>query len=365
LKLDFALEYSLGHVTHAQNLMAALDGLTEYEPRYLKIPYDDTPLPAAWKTLKLVRENWSVRASLAARIGMRGWRDARAALFHTQVTSLFSIDYMRRVPSIVSLDATPLQYDRLGAYYGHHVGSGISEQLKKRINQRAFSAARQIVTWSEWAKGSLVEEYGVCADKVTVIPPGIDLKHWSFERSTKAKGPVRALFVGGDFDRKGGPILLAALQLARKQGADIALDVVTRTQGVGANEEFVTVHNNVAPNSEQARMLFAASDMFVFPTMGDCLPLAILEALAAGLPVVTTAVGALSEAVADNIEGRVVAPGSVQELAGAMAEIAGDSTLRKRMSEQARAKASDCFNAERNYGRLIALMSTMAQEANI
>ena len=62
---------------------------------------------------------------------------------------------MRQVPSVVSLDATPLQYDALGAQYGHAPsGSGRVEALKKRLNQRAFAAAQHLVTWSQWAKNS-------------------------------------------------------------------------------------------------------------------------------------------------------------------------------------------------------------------
>ena len=161
LNLGFALEQSLGHTTHAQNLKRVLAGRPDIAPTYVDLPYDG--LTGAWTRLPGVRSNWSLRASLGAWLGLRG-RAKRldGALFHTQVTSLFSAGLMRGMPSVVSLDATPLQYDALGAFYGHAPsGSARLEALKKRLNQRAFRSARHLVSWSQWAKDSLVADYGV------------------------------------------------------------------------------------------------------------------------------------------------------------------------------------------------------------
>ncbi len=176
MNLGFALEYSLGHITHAQNLKRAMAEQTDIVPTYVDLPYEG--MIGAWTRLPGVRSNWSLRASLGAWLGLRGQaKRLQGALFHTQVTSLFSAGLMRRVPSVVSLDATPLQYDALGAFYGHAPSSNARmEALKKRLNQRAFGAARHLVTWSQWAKDSLVADYGVPAEKITVIPPGIDTR---------------------------------------------------------------------------------------------------------------------------------------------------------------------------------------------
>jgi glycosyltransferase involved in cell wall biosynthesis len=124
----------------------------------------------------------------------------------------------------------PLQYDALGAFYGHTPGSGPLERLKKRLNTRAFSAAHAIVTWSEWAKASLVTDYGVPGEKITVIPPGVDIKAWGGPERAAGRAPVRLLFVGGDFARKGGEVLLEAwrcLPAAVRQRAE--LHIVTKS----------------------------------------------------------------------------------------------------------------------------------------
>ncbi|MFM7321710.1 MAG: glycosyltransferase family 4 protein [Armatimonadota bacterium] len=352
MKLGFALEYSLGHVTHAANLKAVLAQRPHLVPRYVDLPYADMSAP--WARLPGVRSNWSLRASLGAYLGLR--RDAPhcgGLLFHTQVTSLLSAGLMERTPSVVSLDATPLQYDALGAFYGHAAGSGKVEALKKRLNLRAFGAARALVTWSEWAKRSLVEDYGVDAGKVEVIPPGIDIAAWNFgERPVK--DTVEFLFVGGDFPRKGGDTLLEAWRrLEPGIRSRCRLHIVTKTEGVGEGVDGVEVHTGVSPNSERLLALYRRADAFVFPTRGDCLPLAVLEALASGLPVITTAVAALPEAVVDNVSGRIVPVDDAGALAAAMGELAGDAGLRRRLGAAAREEASLRFDARTNYGRLV------------
>ena len=358
MDLGFALEHSLGHTTHAQNLKRVLQARPDIAPTYVDLPYDG--MTGAWTRLPGVRSNWSLRASLGAWLGLRG-RAGRldGALFHTQVTALFSAGLMKRVPSVISLDATPLQYDALGAFYGH-VPSGDAriEALKKRLNQRVFQSARHLVAWSQWAKDSLVADYGVSADKVSVIPPGIDTARWHFDRATRPPGPVHLLFVGGDFARKGGDTLLEAFGRL-PPALDVRLHIVTKTRGVGEGLPNVTVWHDVQPNSDALLGLFARADLFVFPTRGDCLPLAVMEAMAAGLPVVTTTVGALPEAITHGETGWVVPPSDPKALADALAALASDAPQRARLAGAARAVACERFDASRNYTRLVEAVRTV------
>ena len=368
LRVGFALEYSLGHTTHAQNLKRVAEGDGTIIPVYVDLPYANTMLPFGLAHLPLVRSNWSVRASLGARLGLQKAGALDAALFHTQVTSLFSSGFMRRVPSVVSLDATPLQYDALGAFYGHAPSaSGRLETYKKQRNENAFASAQHLVSWSEWAKKSLVADYHVPPEKVTVIPPGIDTARWNFAPRSARTEAVRFLFVGADFVRKGGQTLLDALaQIPPSEAAQC--DIVTKTPGVpqmaraaGVPQGRVTVHENIAPNSPELLDLFARADVFVFPTQGDCLPLAVMEALASGLPVITTNVGALGEAVKHNETGLVIAPANAPELARAIQTLRGSGEHRVRMGQAARREACCRFDADTNYRALLAIVKQAAQ----
>lgn len=351
MRLGFALEYSLGHTTHAQNLKRALTHRPDITPSYVDLPYDG--MAGAWTRLPGVRSNWSARASLGAWLGLRrsaGQLDG--VLYHTQVTSLFAAGLMRQTPSVVSLDATPVQYDALGAFYGHHPSANARlEAIKKRLNRRAFGAARHLVAWSEWAKASLIADYGVAPDKITVIPPGIDTELWRRERPPRSAGPLKLLFVGGDFSRKGGDTLLEALR--RLPPGLAQLTVVTKTPQIKSNLPNVTIRHDIQPNSHPLLQLYADADLFVFPTRGDCLPLAVMEALTSGLPVVTTSVGALPEAVTHGETGWIVPPDDPAALAVALRTLAADRTELSRLSAQAAAVGAERFSAATNYGRLI------------
>jgi glycosyltransferase involved in cell wall biosynthesis len=81
--------------------------------------------------------------------------------------------------------------------------------------------------------------------------------------------------------------------------------------------------------------VLAAADMFVLSSRQEGLPVALMEALALGLPVVATAVGGIPEAVSDGVEGVLVAPGRPDEIAGAIMQLASDPKLRARMADAA------------------------------
>ena len=93
--------------------------------------------------------------------------------------AILSPDHVRRIPTVVSLDATPIQYDELGAHYGHDTGGRAVERLKWKANRACFAGAAAVVAWAEWTKAGLVDRYEVPADKVVVIPPGVDYARWS------------------------------------------------------------------------------------------------------------------------------------------------------------------------------------------
>ena len=304
----------------------------------MDLPYDGMTGrldPAARRPLQLVP------AGLAgAWLGLRGQaRRLDGALFHTQVTSLFSAGLMRRVPSVISLDATPLQYDALGAFYGHAPsGNARLEALKKRLNQRAFGAARHLVTWSQWAKDSLVADYGVPPEKITVIPPGIDTARWDFDRS--ASRPTARSTCCSSAATSRARAATRCWKRSPRLPPSAGRPSARRHQDAKGWGRVC----RVSPSSRMSRptrsrllRLFAQADLFVFPTRGDCLPLAVMEALASGLPVVTTTVGALPEAVTHGETGWIVPPDDAGALAEALATLAGDGALRARLAAQARA----------------------------
>lgn len=268
---------------------------------------------------------------------------------------------MRAVPTIISLDATPINYDTVGAFYGHK-SSGPLESLKFRANARAFSLATGLVTWCRWAKDSLVHDYGVPPEKITVIPPGVDLSLWPRRSSQSAHHPPRRLkllFVGGDFKRKGGEVLLECFQRSFQERCELHL-VTQEPVRPGPN---LFVYNGVKPKSETLTRLFAEADLFVFPTLADCAPVAVTEALAASLPVIATRVGAIPESVQDGKTGLLVDAGNAEQLRQALEWLTDHPEQRVEMGQLGRRLIEADYDAEKNCRRLLEVLKAAARQA--
>lgn len=357
------MEQTLGHVTHYQNLAVAVQRQAAVRPTWVLVPFATSGVE---RVIPAYASNWSVRASYRARrqLGrVLAQRSHDALFFHTQVTSLFSVGLMRRIPSVISLDATPINYDSVGQAYGHRpaVGSWL-DQRKYRLNRSAFEAATALVTWSHWAKASLVADYGIPDEKVTVFAPGAARSFFTIGaervRGTATGRPVRILFVGGDFGRKGGPMLLDAVR-AMNAREPFELHIVT-AQPVPERPGIV-VHRGVMPNSPSLHRLFRDADAFVLPSKGECLSVALMEAGAAGLPIVATDVGALREAALQGENALLVRPGDLRALRGALEAIVDDAALRARLGVASHAIALERFDAEKNDQRIVDLVATIAR----
>jgi len=364
-RIGFIIEQALGHITHGQNLRRFVD--------------QDPSVCAQWclprrrsaglaRHLQDYRNNWSLQAGLQTRqmlCAMPRQSPPQALFFHTQVTATLVQDWLHRIPSVVSLDATPRQYDRLGDGYQHAVGPDWLERGKWWLSRRCFRLARHLVTWSEWACQGLVQEYEVPPEKVTVIPPGVDTAAFpSTGPRVDAGQPVRILFVGGDFERKGGPLLLEAFRRLRQSAAAgpaqfdptpiVELNVVTRAEL--PPEPGVIVHTGLHPNDARLMQLYAQCDIFCLPTLADCLPLVLMEAGAAGLPLVSTQLAAIPEIVQDGRTGLLVPPADAITLAQALGRLVADAPLRAALGSGAQELVRRQFDAQANSKRLVELI---------
>jgi glycosyltransferase involved in cell wall biosynthesis len=118
-----------------------------------------------------------------------------------------------------------------------------------------------------------------------------------------------------------------------------ALEAEIGRLGLDSFVQVVGERNDVAER-------LAASDLFVLSSRSEGLPLSILEAMAAGLPVVATNVGGVPELVLDGETGFLVPPGNPQSLAGAMERLLEDSALRRRLGAAGRLRVEEGFHLE-------------------
>ena len=341
--LALCLEQTLGHRTHGQNLTAAANGWRE-RVDVVPVPFEPRRLPAPW----------ALRGSARAARRLLARAAPRAALFHTQTISLFAPAAMRGRPYLVSVDATPVQIDAMGRWYAHDRQLDGIEAAKRRWYGAVLRRAAGVVSWSRWAADSLTDDYGVAPERITIAHPGAPAPLFALPRGEGA-GKPRILFVGGDFTRKGGDTLLTAFAPLANRAE---LDVVS---GAAVPERpGVRVHTGIDAGSDAHIRAFAEADIFCLPTLGDCTPLVLGEAMAAGLPVVTTRLGSNAEVVEDGVTGFLVPPGDDDALAEALRTLVDDRNLRERMGTAARTFAHEHLDATQNAERVLALLSEVA-----
>jgi len=357
MRFAFVLEQTLGHGAHSRNLKRALEAEKWIDPTVIELTYEGSSAPL--RRLPLLA-NWSLRASLAARASLRSTirnGPLDAIFIHTQVGSLLSVGLMREISTVISLDATPKNFDVVGDGYGHRRQSQIAEAAKTALNRRALDAAAQLVTWNRWAADSLVVDYGVPASRVHVIAPGVDLERFQPRSQPRRPGPVRVLFVGGNFVRKGGLELMSAMALL--DGAE--LDIVTTEASIDVPAGAACrIHRGLAPQSPDLLDLYREADIFALPSRSDCLPQALAEAAACGLPIVATRSGAMPELVHDGFNGFLVSEGSPRDLAAALRPLINSTDLRERFGAYGRQLAEREHDAARNNREIFDLMKNAA-----
>lgn len=356
-QFGFLLEQSLGHITHTKNLVANVANDPEVHAHWGLIDFEAKGVAGRFP---VYRSNWTVRAGMRARRAvarMNGQVKLDALFFHTQVPAVLAQSWLRKIPGIVSLDATPLQYDELGAFYKHEQGPAWLENWKWRLNRDCFRSARRLVAWAEWTKLGLVRDYQVPAEKITVIPPGVNVSEW--RRPTPRAlhdNPVKILFVGGDLERKGGLVLIESFRALRHLGVELHLVTKDRL----APEPGIFVYNNLQANSQPLKDLYHACDVFALPTYGDCLPMVLSEAGAAEMAIVSTSVAGIPEIILNRETGLTVPVGDAGALTQALRELATNPPLRLSLGKRALAHVTRHYDAPTNASLLLNLLKAEA-----
>jgi glycosyltransferase involved in cell wall biosynthesis len=198
-------------------------------------------------------------------------------------------------------------------------------------------------------------------EKITVISPGVDVSTWKRPMQTNHQaGVVKILFVGGDFTRKGGEDLLMAFQLLKAKrvttsnGPRLELHMVTQTPLQGGIDIYIYPH--MQPNSPALKQLYYDADIFCLPSHGDCLPMALAEAGAAGLPLVSTRMAAIPELVQEQVNGLLIEPGNIPQLVEVLDHLIDDPQLRQAMGQQSRRIVVEEHSVIDNANRLIHLI---------
>jgi UDP-glucose:(heptosyl)LPS alpha-1,3-glucosyltransferase len=244
------------------------------------------------------------------------------------------------------------------------------------VERHQFRSARRIVTNSLWSGRVLAETYPFAAARTRCVYNGVDSEHFSpcireeLRAGTRARlgvapGEVAFLLVGTGIHRKGvlelleafgalGPVAARVIIVGRRSAAeDAAIDETIRRLGLEGRvicQEFVL----------DPRPYYAAADAFVLPTKFDPFSNATIEALACGLPVITTATNGVSELLTPGREGFVYPdPHDIGALGRVLARMMDSD--RVQMGEAARALA-ETLTWERHVDAMLAIYAEVAEE---
>lgn len=196
-----------------------------------------------------------------------------------------------------------------------------------------------IAVASSFTKRSLVEN-GVADEKIVINPYGVDLARFKIKPKRETKKVFRFLFAGLVSARKGIPLLMEAW--SKLAGSDAEL-ILAGPLTNGARRELKSVGDRVkivgkVPNAELAELM-ADCDVFVFPSYFEGFALVLLEAMASGLPVITTTATAGPDIISEGEDGWIIEPGDVEALVERMRCCVGNRVKMHAMRGKARAKA--------------------------
>lgn len=337
------------------NLARALEDQPDVNPSFLHVPEKgpwrrlaSARVPGLDKfDLDLQQIRFQLAQSAQVRRFLRGWPQPYDVLhFYTQNTALLSAGLLRERPSVISTDSTnelhayQLPYRRPTRWTPHVVAAA------KPVERRALSAATFVVAQSEWVATSLRDSYGVTEERLRVIPFGVCLPPLPPRQTAEMP---QITFVGSSMERKGGWRLLDVYR--RRLHNRCQLNLVTLDQV--KPESGVKVVNDLRPGDTGLFQLLANTDVFAFPTEVDKSSYAVLEAMAAGVPVVATDMAALPELVGTGEGGLLVPPGDDDSLGDALMQLLDDEDERRRMGRAARARVEDRFDARRTTAALL------------
>lgn len=251
--------------------------------------------------------------------------------------------------------------------------AGWYQSRRKKWLRRAQNASSTVLTNARTIREGLVGGEGLAAGKVRVIYNGVDLDRFHSSPSTRARlfpGMERAkliVLVGNmHTDVKGQPTLIAAAPeiVARFPQARFVLvgdgekrkdfEATAQAAGVSGNFMFLGRRNDVAD-------ILAACDIAVLPSAAEGMPNAVLEYMAAGLPVVASAVGGNLEVVADGETGLLVRPGDAGALGQALLRLLADDVLALRLAGEGRELVEQKFSFERLTREVGALYEELLQ----
>ena len=254
------------------------------------------------------------------------------------------------IPVIYMTDATFQQIQGYYPYFSNLAGYNIRQGIE--LDKKAFHKATHCMLASEWNKNSAVYDYGINSEKISVVPCGanMDIIPASEDLLPYTDGPFRLLFLGVEWDRKGGDIALEAFRLLQGKGIKVHLHIIGCVPPHDlSHEKNITVipflNKNKEDDFQQLHKIFLETTILFLPTRAECAGVVFSEASAYGVPSVTTDTGGVTTYVNNDVNGYTLAyedgPGKYASL---LEKILSDKGLLNRLKISSRKYYEEKFS---------------------
>lgn len=212
------------------------------------------------------------------------------------------------IPIIYMTDATFQQLQGYYSYFSNLAAYNIRQGIE--LDKKAFQKSSHCMLASDWCKDSVVSDYGIDSEKISIIPCGanLDFIPSAGDLNLRASGQCRLLFLGVEWDRKGGEIALETFRLLKQKGINPQLHIIGCVPPHDLSRETgITIipflDKNDPEQFQQLQKIFFQTDFLLLPTRAECAGVVFSESSAYGIPSITTNTGGVSSYVKDGING--------------------------------------------------------------
>ena len=328
--------------------------------------------------------------------GYTDWPDMKHVQYHANIKKPILIKYLNyhfnswqrlrhnQNQWIQSTGTASLKSNVVQVQFIHHAWQDVAKQLpedkirtpnparrlyqdflnayKKQLEKSVYTPEKKYIAISHSIKKELMHYFSIPSENIEVIHHGVDCNYFSpwnqssqgREQRQKIRNELNIseqdfvlLHVGALNARKGLLKSFEVMSFLKKQGFN---HIKLLAVGQGDHKKLQQLYSQhdldgriiIAPHSKDIRNYYWASDCFFFPTYYEPFGLVILEAMASGLPVVTSHLAGGSELILDGSNGIIFDPHKrPKEIANQVARVFKDPSLRKQLGERARESALD------------------------
>lgn len=184
----------------------------------------------------------------------------------------------------------------------------ISIKESNYIEQRAINKATKFVYPSKWAANFVTENYRVSKKDITIIPFGANIDddqiHYIEKHYTKNQ-EFKILFLGVNWERKGGPTVLETFYLLVSKGYNVHLTICGCSPSISHPKITIIpfLDKNIKADFDRFKNILIETHLLFLPTKADCSPIVLCEANAFGIPVVTNDTGGVGEIISNDLNG--------------------------------------------------------------